>query len=220
MTGILAVWNDRAPEIAGIYEHWYLTDHLPDRLSVPGFRLGRRFEAIAADREFLTYYRVDRPAVLSSELYRARLAEPTEGTVQVMPYWRGMVRAVCDVEVGRGRLDGAALLSLRWPAGREPALQPSQLPDLFSDLPGLCRWELWRANGEPSASGTREAATRREPDGAIAAALIVECCRTGDLEHALERWREAPGAGRGEIVGRYRFLCALAALPDDGTRSA
>lgn len=57
-----------------------MTDHLPDRLSVPGFRLGRRFEAIEADREFLTYYRVDAPAVLASAAYRARLAEPTEDT--------------------------------------------------------------------------------------------------------------------------------------------
>ena len=39
--GILAIWNDCAPGLEARYEHWYRSEHLVERVSVPGFRSGR-----------------------------------------------------------------------------------------------------------------------------------------------------------------------------------
>ena len=47
MAGILAVWNDCAPEGLAHFERWYNREHLQERVAVPGFRRGRRYEAVA-----------------------------------------------------------------------------------------------------------------------------------------------------------------------------
>ena len=47
--GILAVWNDRVADIADFYEWWYVKQHLPERVGLPGWRFGRRYELLDAD---------------------------------------------------------------------------------------------------------------------------------------------------------------------------
>ena len=39
---ILGGWNDVDPAQETAFNDWYVRDHLPDRLAVPGFRRGRR----------------------------------------------------------------------------------------------------------------------------------------------------------------------------------
>ncbi len=39
-TGRLAIWNDCATDYQAEFETWYQTEHLGERLSVPGFRRG------------------------------------------------------------------------------------------------------------------------------------------------------------------------------------
>jgi len=48
MAGILAIWNDCAPEGYDHFERWYIREHLQERVGVPGFRFGRRYEAVSA----------------------------------------------------------------------------------------------------------------------------------------------------------------------------
>jgi hypothetical protein len=74
MSGILAVWNDCARGREASYEEWYQQQHLIERVSVSGFLVGRRYEAVAAKRQFLTTYEVERLEVLSSPQYLERLA--------------------------------------------------------------------------------------------------------------------------------------------------
>ena len=47
--GILAVWNDRVADIADFYEWWYVKQHLPERVGLPGWRYGRRYELMDVD---------------------------------------------------------------------------------------------------------------------------------------------------------------------------
>jgi hypothetical protein len=50
-TGILSVWNNIAPDVEDFYKRWYMSEHFPERLGVPGFLRGRRYAAIEADRK-------------------------------------------------------------------------------------------------------------------------------------------------------------------------
>lgn len=50
--GVLAIWNDRDDEIAELYESWYVTEHVPERLDVAGFRGARRYEAASGSPRF------------------------------------------------------------------------------------------------------------------------------------------------------------------------
>ena len=48
--GILAIWHDVDAAIGDEYERWYFREHLPERVAVPGFLAGRRYEAVSGRR--------------------------------------------------------------------------------------------------------------------------------------------------------------------------
>ena len=106
--GRLAIWNDCAPIHVAAYEAWYQGEHLVERLGVPGFRLGRRYQAIAGAPEYFTYYEVDGPEVLASPAYVERLENPTPATHRIMTQvFQNMNRTVCRVTEASGRFRGA-----------------------------------------------------------------------------------------------------------------
>ena len=51
--GRLTLWNDFAIGHEGEYEAWYQDEHLNERLGVPGFMRGRRYQVIEAAPEYL-----------------------------------------------------------------------------------------------------------------------------------------------------------------------
>ena len=79
-SGVLAVWNDCAVGSEETYEKWYQTEHLPERLSIPGFKNGRRYQALRGSPMYFTWYEVDTPSVLRSAEYVHRLSNPTVWT--------------------------------------------------------------------------------------------------------------------------------------------
>ena len=79
-SGVLAIWNDCAQGHEAAYESWYMREHLPERLSLPGFRRGRRYSAIRPGPEFFTYYETDTPEVLATADYLDRVEDPTPMT--------------------------------------------------------------------------------------------------------------------------------------------
>src|SRR5512137_1057741 len=101
---VLAVWNDVDPAHEAEYHRWYWEQHLPERLSVPGFLNAYRYRALDASPKFFTWYLVRNVEVLRSPYYLERLANPTEWTQHVMPWFRNMIRCACrlTVDVGRG----------------------------------------------------------------------------------------------------------------------
>jgi len=64
------------------FNAWYDSEHLAERLAIPGFRSARRWvaEVAAGEGKYLATYELDSPAVLQSAPYRARLEAPTPWT--------------------------------------------------------------------------------------------------------------------------------------------
>jgi len=54
--GVLAIWNDVDPNSEIDYNEWYFQEHLPDRLGVPGFLSGQRYEVIGPGEGGLLHY--------------------------------------------------------------------------------------------------------------------------------------------------------------------
>ena len=177
-TGILSVWNDIAPEMEAFYERWYMSEHFPERLGVPGFLRGRRYVAIDADRKYFTFYDLADSQVLFSAPYLARMNAPTPWTQKVMTAWSGMFRTACE-RIARtgsgngGHSVGGFVMVARW---ETPVTLPGSLAgEIHEKLadPAVVAVDLWRANAQQNAS-TVEARTRPAPDRTIAGALIVE----------------------------------------------
>lgn len=91
-TAALGIWIDVDANALDDFNAWYREQHIPERLSVPGFRRGRRYEAVGAGPAYFTLYETTDVAVLSSQPYMARLNAPTEWTRRVLPAMTMMIR--------------------------------------------------------------------------------------------------------------------------------
>ncbi len=100
----LLICNDIADQAQTKFDHWYQTEHLAERLAVPGFTNARRYAAVLASHSWAALYELDNMAVLHSPAYLERLAYPSELTRAVMPHFRRMVRSGLEqqTDVGQG----------------------------------------------------------------------------------------------------------------------
>ena len=180
--GILAVFNDLDEACdRSAYEFWYQTDHMPDRLAVPGFGHARRYRRIdGTAQDYFTFYETASVDVLRSDVYRARLAAPTEGTLRFMRHFRAMSRTVADVAFdadayGAGGAAGyAALVGAVAPVAAVPV---AVLRRLVADA-GVMRARVWV--GATDLPENPEAALRPGSDVSLGAIVMAEDTR-GDV---------------------------------------
>jgi hypothetical protein len=124
--GILVIWNEIAAEAEAEYYRWHDGEHIPERLSVPGYRRGRRLVHVTRPCEYLTLYETTSVEVFGSAAYQAQLARPTPWSQAVGRHFRDMVRRVFRVVATAGRGEGGILLAARF------ALDPTRL-SAFAD---------------------------------------------------------------------------------------
>lgn len=83
------------------FHEWHSKEHLPERLSIPGFRRGTRWQDGDRGAFFVLYELADHD-VLTSKGYLSRLNDPTPWSTKMMPLHRGMVRSQCRVQAASG----------------------------------------------------------------------------------------------------------------------
>lgn len=212
--GILAIWNDREEAIAQLYEQWYVTEHVPERLGVPGFLQARRYEACDGGApRFFTFYELASVDVLSSDAYLARLAAPSELTRRVMSHFRNMLRtAFVPVHRPASAAHGGCVV-VAWV--RQPAqVDAERLAQVAGELqrqPGVLALQSWRAAPDAGAVST-ESQLRPGGDARAEAALVLEVMREQEgaalrplLERAL-RAACAPSPEPAVATGAFRLL--------------
>jgi hypothetical protein len=212
MAGILSVWNDCAPEGFEHFERWYNGEHLLERVGVPGFKFGRRYELVSGgDRRFMAFYEVDSPAVLTSPAYVERLENPTPWTSEAMQSFRGMVRTVCDLKAVAGNLIGSHAVVLRADKAMAPTPAADKLVAKLAAQDGIARVQLWTAAAQQTKADTAEMKSRGQ-DKLIAGALMVECVRRSDADRvAGSLAADGPppelGISGSSALGVYALLC-------------
>lgn len=137
--GAMINWITVARENLPIYEDWYNFQHLPERVSTPGFLRARRFSATdQADNEscdFLTLYETTDVSVLASPEYLRRLDNPTDLTLEVVPLFAEFRRAACRVTVARGYGSAGRVVTLEIESDAEPErLRHALGADVFGSL--------------------------------------------------------------------------------------
>ena len=106
----VAMWWDIAPEVRAEWEDWHTNEHMPERLSIPGFLRGSRWVSGAS---YFVLYELDRAETLTGPAYLERLNNPTPWSRRMMPHHRNMVRSLCDVREGFGRGLAGTLATLQ-----------------------------------------------------------------------------------------------------------
>jgi len=128
---------DIAREAIAEHDDWHTHEHLPERLSIPGFVRGTRWVAVQGRPRYFVLYEVRELAVLTSAAYLERLNSPSPWTSKMMNHYRGMTRGLCRVSGSFGAGMGQAGLLVRFkPApGAESSLRKWLLQDALPGLP-------------------------------------------------------------------------------------
>ena len=101
-------------EVVQEHDRWHTHEHLPERLSIPGFCQGTRWVALGDGPRYMVLYEVESLATLGSQAYLDRLNQPTPWTTRMMPHYRGMSRGLCRVLRSCGLGMGHYALQLRF----------------------------------------------------------------------------------------------------------
>ena len=67
--GALVIWHDIAASCESDYNEWHSKEHMLERVGVPGFRRGHRYQARSGSQKFLNLYEVEALATLTSQPY-------------------------------------------------------------------------------------------------------------------------------------------------------
>lgn len=179
--GLLAVWNDIAAEDEAEFNAWYDGEHVPERLGVPGIRNARRYRDCAAPLSYAAFYDTDSLAALASPEYLERLAHPTPRTRKIMPRFRNMTRAACEIaaDVGALRAPGAVLATLELAALPPAGSLEAEARDL--------RLRLALPDEKATRVPNPEAKMRGAPDRLPAPFLLVEGHDEAAVRAAAER---------------------------------
>lgn len=135
--GAMLLTFDIADEAIAEHDDWHTHEHLPERLSIPGFLRGTRWVAVQAQPRYLVLYEVQRLDTLASAAYLERLNHPTPWTSKMMPHYRGMRRGLCSVQASHGFGTGHVALLMRFKPrpGAEPSLGEWLQGDFLRSLP-------------------------------------------------------------------------------------
>lgn len=118
----VAMWWNVAPEIRAEWEDWHSSEHMPERLAIPGFLRGTRWIAESGEPSYFVLYEVAQLTTITGGAYLERLNNPTPWSRKMMPHHRNMVRSLCEVREGWGGGVPQVLATIRISRGSPPPL--------------------------------------------------------------------------------------------------
>lgn len=202
--GLLAVWNDIAAGDETEFDAWYDEEHFPERLAVPGFLNARRYRDAAAPQRYAAIYDTVSMAVLTSAAYLERLASPSPRTRAIMPRFRNMTRAACEVVADLGALRAPGRV-LAWIELDAPPAAAAHDP-LAAAAASVGRVRAVLPDAGSTQVPNHEAKYRDGPDRLPPPFLLVE----GDDERAVSAAavRAGQALGVSQPVRLFRLLLA------------
>jgi hypothetical protein len=115
----LLIWHDVETSHIAAYQDWHDTEHLPERVSIKGFRQGFRYRRVGdGPQQFLVLYIVDSLAVLTGTEYQNHLDAPTPLTREIQRHFQNFLRSAFTVAHSDALGVGGYLVSLRIRAAR------------------------------------------------------------------------------------------------------
>jgi hypothetical protein len=192
VTAFLALWNDvergREPE----YDEWHTREHVPERVSSPGFRAGRRYvNRHHPLHRYFTLYEVEDLGSFRSAHYRDLLDNPTAWSASMRPAFRNFLRVPCMLEHAEGYGLGAALAVLRITSAA--ARDCSDVIVTLVRSRGVVAARLGRHVMDTPAPAWRGAAPDPGTDAPFDAVLVLEALDRDAAQRGLNAAREAFG---------------------------
>lgn len=134
----LTIWHDIAEGDGAAFELWHTREHMPERVSLPGFTRGRRGRSLRGGRQpWLTLYEGSSLDAFDSAAYRERLDHPTPWTTRLQPSFREFARVASETLASAGTGVGGATASFRLRLDEAGPSLPEAAPAMVSALTGV-----------------------------------------------------------------------------------
>lgn len=176
--GVLAIWNGISQSAETEFVRWHVTEHIPERVRLPGFLRGRRYVAQDGHPKYFNFYETTTAAVLESPAYRDRLNAPTPWTQRVVKEFRDTSRTRCDVALSLGRGEGGWIEAIQFlGAGPDNELANEAVGDFLGEInrqDGIVGVHLLRGIVDRQAAPTAESKLRGQPDSQCDWILLIE----------------------------------------------
>ena len=99
-SAVLVNWGGIVQEKEIEYNEWHSKEHMPERISLPGFLRGLRAVGISGthlNHKYFMMYEAERKEVFTSKKYLERLNNPTEWTKEILSHYLSPSRTICSV---------------------------------------------------------------------------------------------------------------------------
>jgi hypothetical protein len=187
--GMLLVCTNVDPAHEDDFNRWYDREHVNERVAIPGFVSGARYQTTRGSRRYLGLYRTTSLAVFETARYQQALQHPTAWSVTNLARMRNPMRRVCSIEMETGAGTGAwlALLTLATSATSTDVTAIARLGSELLTLDGVVVARLL------------------VPDAALSTTLPAEDSRERRLDPLLliEASAEAAAANAGRHAARH-----------------
>jgi hypothetical protein len=167
----LLVFSDVKHEDDQDYFRWLTTEHVEERLGIPGFLAVRIFKtAIPGGNRYFIWYQLENADVVDSAGYLERLNNPTPWSQRIMPILGNFGRGGGAVTARRGEQPGAYAVTVgleKVPADANAVLQK------IEQIPGVVSLYLLETNLQKTTVQTSERELRKG-DKSFAGWLVIE----------------------------------------------
>ena len=99
------------------YNQWHSIEHMPERLSLPGFLRGCRAIGISKTdikHKYFMMYEAERKEVFISKKYLERLNNPTKWTKDILSHYISPSRTICSVIASKSVGFGCCISTIRF----------------------------------------------------------------------------------------------------------
>ncbi len=164
--GLLAFWANIDADYQLEYLKWHNCEHMAERVSIPGFHLGHRYQAGGEEPDFFMVYETDTAAVMESEAYLQCQNNPTPWTRESIGHFRDSLRVIYSLVASEGGLpatDAPYVLLVRCNPPDEPGATDEVIRwyreehlSRLNSVKGVLRARLYRTDTKISNIATAE----------------------------------------------------------------
>jgi hypothetical protein len=116
-SAVLVNWGGINPDKEEDYNQWHSKEHMPERISLPGFLRGYRalgIEGTNLNHKYFMMYEAKNKEVFVSKEYLERLNNPTKWTKEILSNYVSPSRTICSVISSKSIGSGNFILTVRF----------------------------------------------------------------------------------------------------------
>ena len=116
-SAVLVNWGGIIPDKEEDYNQWHSKEHMPERISLPGFLRGYRamgIEGTNLNHKYFMMYEAKNKEVFVSKEYLDRLNNPTKWTKEILSNYISPSRTICSVISSKSVGSGNFILTVRF----------------------------------------------------------------------------------------------------------